>query len=373
VSVSPQITNSLSLSGPLYYYFISTVDALFQCIIVFMEPSTRKLFFEIEALMQTNEAYITTDNEGGNFITANSVFDLTDMNKKDFLVSTSEEFVSEEPKVLIYIQEYFYHFFIDSLTSLLKLHNQHPSFHYVIYIQKSRPSETYDKFLTMLYKILSALGVTHTIIPTIADQRFAPVYKFKNYILIDSRINMRQTFPDIAYAADMAIKCSKEDEVDELEVEPYRRVYLTRGGAGKHIGFMPDNYEYYQDDIRMEDEWKLEQFFSDLGYEVINPEGKFESIAEQIRYMQEVKTLVSVTCSGLANMLFMKPNQLVIELQAELVQFIGYESNFPEQHLHNFYPPLSFIRGHKYLSIASNRDPDKVISDLTSGSFSYIL
>jgi hypothetical protein len=343
-------------------------------IIVSMKYTTKRLFCEIEALMKTDEAYITVNTHGGYFVVEESTLDLKNNYKQDFLVSTNEDMVSEEPKVLIYINEYFYHFFIDSLAVLLKLFRQHPSFHFVVYLQKCNPGDTYDKFLVLLFKILNSLGVRYTAISIMEKGKWAPVYKFKNYILIEN-LDISQSFPDIEYAADMAIRCSVPDGLDleAVTVEPYRKVYLTRGDAGRYIGSLPDDYEYYKDDIRMENEFKLMEFLANLGYEVINPETKFDSIMEQIMYMREVKSLVSVTSSGLANSIFMQPNQLVVELKAELVQFRGVGEDLPDQHLHNFYPPLSFMRGHKHLSISSNRDPDKVISDLTSGAFSYIL
>lgn len=351
-----------------------------------MEPSTRELKLDLDRLIHREPAYVTTFHEFGNFIAGDTVEKLNveffrdrDSCNTEFFISTSEEMLSPEVKVLIPIEDTFYHFFIDSLPALVKIHKQAPDALFVLYLQRARPNPSYEKFLDLLFRILGSTDIKYKLISTVVGMDFAPTYKFDNYILIDHKINIHEilTFVDIEYAIDVAFKCARDDKGEGGEMaSPFRKVYLTRGGKGGDIGPIAENYEFYKDDLRMYEEEKLEKFFADLGYEIVEPETKFDSIMEQMAYMREVKTLVAVTCSGLANMIFMQKGQTVIELQAELVQVVGAmdpDNIIPKQNLHNFYQPLSFMGDHVYLGIASRRDAEKVIETLTRDSLSYIL
>jgi hypothetical protein len=351
-----------------------------------MEPSTRELEIDLGGLVNQESAYITMFQEFGDFITVKTPEDLKDRHpygfgekEPEFFVSTSKELVSEEVKVLFPIEDTFYHFFIDSLPTLLKLHKQDPNILFVLYLQRARPNLGYEKFLVLLFRILDSINMKYRLVSTINGVEFAPVYEINNYILIPpgSSILELVTFVDVQYAVGLAFKYARDDTWDENElVPPFRKVYLTRGGKGSNIGPVAEDYIFYKDDLRMHEEEKLQEFFSSLGYEIVEPETKFDSIMEQIFYMREVKTLVSVTCSGLANMLFMQPGQLIIELQAELVQIDSTadpELTTPKQNLHNFYQPLSFMGGHTYIGIASKRNPEVVIEKLSKGAISYLL
>ncbi len=352
-----------------------------------MEPSTREIQIELDKLVQHDAAYVTIFHEFGKFVVADTPEGLEAEYFKDkvgskieFFVSTSNEFISEETKVLLFIEDTFYHFFIDSLTGLLKFHRENPSALFVLYLQKARPNPAYEKFLPLLFRILDRANIRYKVVSTVVGMDFAPVYKMNNYVLIDQNINIHEmlTFVDIERAVYWSFKAARDDQWEEHEpTPPFRKVYLTRGGKGGDLGPIDKDYKYYKDDLRMYEEEKLEKFFSDLGYEIVEPETKFDSIMEQIMYMREVKTLVAVTCSGLANMIFMQPNQLVIELQAELVQVNGDYSDagmlVPKQNLHNFYQPLSFMGDHTYIGIPSRRDPDAVIDKLSKDAISYLL
>jgi hypothetical protein len=351
-----------------------------------MEQSTRKIRINTEELVERAPAYITTFHEFGQFIVADSPQTLghTVEGEVEFFISTSEEMLDYQVKVLIPVEETFYHFFMDSLPLLLKLYNQDPSLMFVLYLQKARPNPSYKKFLALLFRILDGMKIRYKTISTIVGFDYAPTYQFSNYIIVDNKnFNMHEyvTFVDIQYAVDIAFKysCDATELEGQPDPPPFRKVYLTRGGKGGDLGPIDRNYEFYKDDLRMYDEYKLEKFFSDRGYEVVEPETRFDSIMEQMVYMKEVKTLVAVTCSGLVNMIFMQPDQLVIELQAELVQvnvhakYLDSGEIIPIQNLHNFYQPLSFMGGHTYIGIPSNRDPDVVIEKLSKDAISYLL
>jgi capsular polysaccharide biosynthesis protein len=144
-------------------------------------------------------------------------------------------------------------------------------------------------------------------------------------------------------------------------VGPYRKVYLSRkkiSDKSKQIMFSnnnPDNYNF-QDDIRVDNEEKIEQYFSNFGFEIIYPE-EFHNFDDQIDYFDTVKTLVSLTSAGLSNALFMRPGQMLVELSVPLI-VDGRES------IHTHYQGLSFAKNHRYISIPSMRNSDDIIGHI---------
>jgi hypothetical protein len=262
---------------------------------------------------------------------------------------------------------------------ILKIHKEYPEAKIVIYLQKSRYTKGIDNFYKLLFLILDGEKVNYTTISTVPGDHYAPVYKFKNYVTVDEfKINIHEnsSFLDVEYMADIAIKHSKKYMNVTESVEPFRKLYISRSNAPSSLGPIAEDYEDYKDDKRMNDAWKLEEFFVGMGYDAFSPEKHFGSIMEQIVYMTEVKTLASITSSGLVNMIFMKPSQTIIEMQSELVQVMRFDNETyvrPTQRLHNYYSTLSFLRQHTHISIPSRRDPDKVIKTLTSGPLSYVI
>lgn len=350
-----------------------------------MDPTTKKLELDLESRICRDKSYVTTTPEFSFFYTGKSPDELiknflVDKNDKELslLVSTYKELADHRVKVLIMVAERFYHFFVDSLPLILKIHKSNPDVVFVLYLQRAVHSKEYEDFLVLLLKILKGEGIDYFLISTAANQDFAPVYLFKNYVAIDDlTLHLHQvvSMDDVSYATELAVKYSKPPTVLQTEYDkpPVRKVYLTRGGRGVSATPVDEGYEYYKNDLRMHEEDKLIKFFSDRGYEILEPETRFKSIMEQIAYMRQVKTLVSVTSSGLTNMMFMQPKQTVIEIQVEIVDHGGNQEGPFTQRLHPFYQILSFIKDHTFLSIPSRRDPDVVIETLTGDWIARVL
>jgi hypothetical protein len=352
-----------------------------------MEESTRKLTVDLRSFVNTETCYVTTNQIFERFSEANSLDNLllnlhnpnprnTTDPELEFI--DTDEMISEEIKVLIYVQDTVYHFFIDSLALILKIHRENPGTKFVLYLQRARSNESINNFYELLFMILDGEGVNYKAISTVSGKDYASVYKFNNYARLDARVHIHNliSFLDVEYMADLALKYSKEYMNVTTDVEPFRKLYVSRGNAPSSLGPIADDYPDYKDDIRMNDPWKVEEFFVSNGYDAFSPEKHFSSIMEQIVYMSEVKTLASITSSGLSNMIFMRPNQTIIEMQSELVQVMRFDDDeivYPTQKLHNYYSTLSFMREHTYISIPSRRDPDKVIKTLSEGLLSYIL
>jgi len=342
-----------------------------------MDPTTKNLKFEMASRVRKEPTYVTTTSYPTFFFKGlnkkeliNDFFTDKSTYKVDLLISTSKEMLDhQELKVLIIIADKFYHFFIDSLPLIFKLYQIDPKIRFVLYLQRASHNKEYEDFLVLLFKILDGEGVKYSVISTAANQDFAPVYLFNNYVLIDDKmLNLHSTISmvDIQYSTDLAVKYSKHHSVMETDYNspPKRKVYLTRGGRGETVGPINEEYKYYQNDLRIHDEDKLEKFFSEKGYEILEPETKFKTLMEQIAYMRQVKTLVSVTSSGLTNMIFMQPKQTVVEIQVEIVQCGGDQEGGFTQRLHPFYQVLSFMKEHTFISIPCDRDPDVVVETI---------
>ena len=142
---------------------------------------------------------------------------------------------------------------------------------------------------------------------------------------------------------------------------PYKKIILTRklvhrfakSPEGMFGGIDPNKF-LFKDDIRMDNEDKVINYFEKLGFECISPEN-FKSIEEQIRFFSEVKTIVSVTTAGLLNTVFMPQGSKVIELAVPMV------AGRTESLHSNLYSGISFAKNHKYIAIPTMRKAEDVI------------
>jgi capsular polysaccharide biosynthesis protein len=104
----------------------------------------------------------------------------------------------------------------------------------------------------------------------------------------------------------------------ERAQEPTKKIYLSRRAAVealiKTFNEPVDITKYPS--YRIDDEAELEDFFKSNGYEIVYPED-FNSMEEQISYMQQVKVFVSISGSGFLNQLFMNSDTHVMELMPE--------------------------------------------------------
>jgi capsular polysaccharide biosynthesis protein len=138
---------------------------------------------------------------------------------------------------------------------------------------------------------------------------------------------------------------------------PYRRVYVSRRGAGFVLS--DDTYPGYKDDIRVHNEDRLEEFLLSIGFEIVHTED-FTSFQEQIDLMAETSVLMAPTGSGLVNLGLLQDGQIVIELRCELLSLEP-----TDQRLINMYSDLSYACGHTHIAISNKeKDADAIIDRL---------
>ena len=121
------------------------------------------------------------------------------------------------------------------------------------------------------------------------------------------------------------------------------------------------------------------KFFIDNGVEVIYPED-IPDFADQINYFYETKTLISLTSSGIANSLFMKPGGTILEIVTPLLQAMGnpFDPNNPvdvREDIHHIYNAMAYNKNHYYLSIQNHdRQSQTIINKmLNHDSFSSLV
>ena len=155
--------------------------------------------------------------------------------------------------------------------------------------------------------------------------------------------------------------------------EPFRNVFVSRRLAtGQTIDPKDDEHAKvraaglsFNNDSRMDDHEELERIFIDLGYEVVYAEN-FPTFQDQIDFFHTVKTLASITGSGLTNGAFMQPGTTMIEITTPLLVSIpapgestkDLSNLYYVQELHNFYKNIAFYQNLYYLTL---QNPDRSI------------
>lgn len=153
--------------------------------------------------------------------------------------------------------------------------------------------------------------------------------------------------------------------VTDNTVEPTKNVLVSRGQRGEYPPYDAEGLSHTSDE-RMDDHQALETYFADLGYDIIHAE-KFSSFQEQLDYFYSVKTLVSLTGSGLTNAAFMQPGGIMFEIVTPLVVPVPFPGRakdltdpFYVQEIHNFYKNLAYYHNHTYACV---QNPSRSIEE----------
>jgi hypothetical protein len=145
-------------------------------------------------------------------------------------------------------------------------------------------------------------------------------------------------------------------QVTDSTVEPTKNVLVSRAEMGVRESYETEGLSHKSDE-RMDDHEALETYFADLGYEIVHSE-KFSNFQQQLDYFYSVKTLVSLTGSGLTNAVFMQPGGIMFEIVTPLVVAVPFPGipkditdPFYVQEIHNFYKNLAYYQNHTYASV----------------------
>ena len=224
--------------------------------------------------------------------------------------------------------------------------------------QQSNYSQTYFdfmidmlKFYNINYELVSA---NHS------NQEFIKLdnfYHFKHSAVRSSTIDAFMQVLDEMYP-------------DRHKVKPFRNVYLSRkktfipGLNSLPTDELKNNIDKYY--IRVDNETKLEDFLTQNGFEILCPED-FATFEEQITFMSSVKNLLSVSSSGLNNMLFMQPEQTVIELHTTMPLANPFN---PEETLHDHYHALGYYKKLIYIALPLvSKSADWIIDKIKTNKY----
>jgi hypothetical protein len=269
---------------------------------------------------------------------------------KNNIIEKSLSFISDNKKILISLNIGMYNFYYMCLPTILKAHEEHPDAELLL-DSSGVMGEGGKPYYDFLATILNDLNIKYQII----DATHLDEIYINNFYVCDS-FNYCDKDASRVYNA-----C--KTYVNKQDIEPFRKVYISRKKVEDRT-FPPANPGIeFSGDNRIIDEEVLENFFTNIGVEVVNPED-FKDFREQINYFYETKMIISLTSSGIANALFMKPRGIVIELVTPLLQVMSWPSypideNTPlidiREDLHHIYNALVYNKDHDYLSI-QNRD-----------------
>lgn len=278
----------------------------------------------------------------------------------------SPSFCSPEKKILVSLNIGMYNFYYTCVTAILLAHKEQPEAMF-IFDSSGIQSESGQSHIVFLQVFLDDLGIKY-IIEDIS--KFQKIY-INNFYTISWHMRSKEELELLYQSITPYLK--------NAEVEPFRTVYISRGKVSDRTFPHIKPGASFSGDTRILDEEILEKFFIDNGVEVIHPQD-IPDFADQINYFYETKTLISLTSSGIANALFMKPGGTIIEIVTPLLQAMGnpFDENNPvevREDLHHIYNALSYNKNHYYLSIQNHDRRSQTIIDkiLNHNSFLYLI
>ncbi len=147
---------------------------------------------------------------------------------------------------------------------------------------------------------------------------------------------------------------------------PSKIAYLARSKVppkAENSIFNGRDPEFFRikNDLRIEDEEVLIEYFKNRGYSIVYPED-FNNFEEQVQFFDDVKAMICPSGSGMANLMFMQPGQVVVELQTPVV--IG-----GTQQVHPFYVGFTWAKKHNLITIPHERKSEAIIEHFENRKF----
>jgi hypothetical protein len=272
------------------------------------------------------------------------------------------DLVSDQPKVFIPMTTSFYHLYYDHFGELLTQYELTPDAKFIIDITHLKDIDVLPEHVKMIFKFLNNNNID-----------YRPVDLRSNNIMNINNLYYRNLDAE-SFALNAPAKklynFANQYVVDK-NVKPSKKVYLSRKNfVNRDLSFFIKGSLPYENDNRIDDEKKLEAYFFSLGFDIVYPD-EFKTFEEQMQFFYNVKTVASLTSSGLTNACFMQPGSTVIEITTPLISFAkigngvtdsGSES---QEELHHFYNAISTFMDHNYISIPNtSRESDHIIKKI---------
>ncbi len=251
-------------------------------------------------------------------------------------------------KLVKSITSSYYHFLLEDCSDIIQIINDEKYAGLELIIDISGVASIIDEksadFIKFFLQTLNDKNVPHKIV------------NFANFdvVNIDHFYLVKPSYSP--YAAMQNLYEHFKDYVVDKDVVPHKKVFLSRGK------FDEDPYAHYKDSHgvehkvfrkRIDDEAELEKFFADKGFEIVYPED-FEDYEEQINFFYSVKTVASLTSSGLSSAALMQPGGNLVEVITPLVAAPTSDDGtvgLLNRELHNYYKTIALLKSHLYIGL----------------------
>jgi hypothetical protein len=259
----------------------------------------------------------------------------------------------------------FYHSVLDNLSELIAAIEEHPDHDVILDISnisdvvysKSKDWDYINHFVRRL--------IDKKIKYTLVNLREYEIIYMDNFIVAD--------YPSDSNRKTSIIYDFFEPSINTRGQKPYRNVFVSRKLAyGQNLEDLDEekvraNGLSFTKDYRMDSHEELERVFVDLGYEIVYSE-TFETFQDQVDFFHTVKTIASLTGSGLTNAALMQPGGTMIEITTPLIVSIpapgettkNLSNLYYVQELHNFYKNIAYYQNLNYFSI---QNPERSVED----------
>lgn len=262
-----------------------------------------------------------------------------------------------KPKLIINLKASYYHFLLDDVAGVIEAIEQYPDHELIIDLsQVTGIMQDEEKSFTFYFEFLEMLkfhGVPHKVVCLIDfDVVYIDNFYYIDYDYVSS------------FRADKIYKYFLP-YVNDKTIVPHRSVYVSRKKQDVERPHQQtiEEIDFVYDGLRIDDEIALEQLFASMGFEITYPED-FIGFDEQVDFFYSVKTIASLTSSGLSNSIFMQPGGTVIEIVSPIIAnpiSPEGEKEALQKGIHNFYKDISFLKQHLYIAI---QNPDFKFKDV---------
>lgn len=272
------------------------------------------------------------------------------------------DLISDKPKVFVPVYLSFYHFYHDAFGEFLWQYEQMPDAKYIIDITSIADINPLPSYIKMFFNFLNDKKVDYQPIDfrKINKMNINDFY-FKNH---------ESESPEINNPSPKLYEMS-QNYVKDKNVPATKKIFLSRKNfQSRDLSKLTKGRLPYENDNRLDDEPKLQEYLKTLGFEIVIPE-EFKTFQDQINCMYQAKMIMSTTSSGFTNACFMRPGSTMVELITPLISFnrVGNGVTSPissgQEEIHHYYHLMSQAMDHTYIGINNKtRSTDKIIETI---------
>ena len=103
-----------------------------------------------------------------------------------------------------------------------------------------------------------------------------------------------------------------QNYVKDKSIPATKKIFLSRKNfQSRDLSKLTKGRLPYENDNRLDDEPKLQEYLKTLGFEIVIPE-EFKTFQDQINCMYQAKMIMSTTSSGFTNACFMRPGSTMV-------------------------------------------------------------